>query len=900
MLTIKNLKEMIKKTLEELKVIISAETSKFKNALKDATNEAKISANSIESSTGRISRAVSGIKSMVAKVAAGFGLYKLGKEAIEVASNITEVQNVVDTAFGDMSWKAERFAQNSIQQFGMSELSAKKTASTYMAMASGMGLGADKANDMAISLAGLSGDVASFYNISQELADIKLKSVFTGETETLKDLGIVMTQTNLQSYALSQGISKNVSDMSQAELTTLRYNFVLNQLSMAQGDFAKTSGTWANQVRILQEQFKQLLGIIGNGLIAVLTPVIQVINMIIGKLITLANVIAGVFGKLFGKKSGAKQASAGFTAAGDSAKKATASTGGLNKSLKGTEGQAKKTAKALGSLASFDEINTISASDSSGSGGSGSGAGGGVGGGGYDIDPIDWDSAFGEPDTSGIDKAVDHVLKKINSIKEWLVQNKPIILSLIAGIVAGFLTFEVIKNWGTIIAAVTYPFQLLSLVVSTFLSGMAEGGGILGGFQAVLGVTAGTAAYFATIVAAITAALVYLYQTSDSFRQLVKDSIGELVGILNNFYKNILVPIFDFLLDLFNTIIVPLATFIAKVFVKAVEAVFTIALSLWKNVLAPLANFLVSVLSVVLQGVLEVWNTWKPGIEAIGKAINWVWDNVLSPLVDFILGSFSDTFKSWGDLINKLIPDVIEIFQGLTDFFVGVFTGDEKRCWEGIRKIFEGFSSFLKNIFATDWTQSFGLLGVPLNAFCSTVTTIWNTIKGVLNGIITFIRGVFTGNWRQAWEGVKQIFSSIVSGLANIFKAPINAIISGINSFIGGLNKIKIPNWVPGVGGKGFNISKIPKLAEGAVVSKATPAIFGEAGTEAVIPLQRNTRGLDLIAQKISERLPQVDNGNGGTYVINLVLENGKVLTRMVIDNIKEYEAQTGKPVFDY
>ena len=89
-------------------------------------------------------------------------------------------------------------------------------------------------------------------------------------------------------------------------------------------------------------------------------------------------------------------------------------------------------------------------------------------------------------------------------------------------------------------------------------------------------------------------------------------------------------------------------------------------------------------------------------------------------------------------------------------------------------------------------------------------------------------------------------------------------------------------------------------MAEGAVVSKATPAIFGEAGTEAVIPLQRNTRGLDLIAQKIFERLRQVDNGNGGTYVINLVLENGKVLTRMVIDNIKEYEAQTGKPVFDY
>ena len=842
---------------------------------------------------------------MVAKAAMGFGLYKLGKEAIEVASNITEVQNVVDTAFGDMSWKAERFAKNSIQQFGMSELSAKKTASTYMAMASGMGLGADKASDMAISLAGLSGDVASFYNISQELADVKLKSVFTGETETLKDLGIVMTQTNLQAYALSQGINKNVSDMSQAELTTLRYNYVLSQLSMAQGDFSKTSGTWANQVRILQEQFKQLLGIIGNGFIAVLTPVIQVINMIIGKLITFANVVAGVFGKLFGKKSGAKQASAGFTSASNSAKKATASTGGLNNALKGTEGQAKKTAKALGSLASFDELNTISASDSSGSGGSGGGAGsgGGVGGGGYDIDPIDWGSAFGEPDTSGVDKAVDKVLKKLNSIRDWIKKNSPVITALLAGIGAGLLTFETIMNWGAITAAIgalVAPFQWIATAVSTFVASITEGSGVLVGFQAVFGTAAGTAAFFATIVAAVTAALVYLYQTSDSFRQLVNDSVSELVGILSNFYKSILVPIFDFLLDLFNTIIVPLASFLAKVFVKAVEAVFTIALSLWENVLAPLANFLISIFSIALQGVLEVWNTWKPGIEAIGKAINWVWDNVLSPLVDFIVGSFSDTFKSWGDLINQLISDVIKVFQGLTDFFVGVFTGDEKRCWEGIRKIFEGFSSFLKNVFSTDWTRSFGLLGVPLNAFCSTVSTIWNTVKGVLSGIITFVRGVFTSNWREAWNGVKQVFSSIVSGLAGIFKAPINAIISGINSFIGGINKIKIPDWVPGVGGKGFNISKIPKLAEGTVVSKATLGVFGEAGTEAVIPLQRNTRGLDLIAEKLFERMPQGEGGKGATYVINLVLQNGKLLAKMVIDNIKDYEVQTGKPVFDY
>ena len=239
-----------------------------------------------------------GIKNTLAGLAIGAGLFTLGKQALQTASNIQEVQNVVDVAFGSMSWKAERFAKSALESFGMSELSAKRTASTYMAMASGMGLSNDVASDMAITLAGLTGDVASFYNISQELADIKLKSVFTGETETLKDLGIVMTQANLQAYALSHGISKNVSDMTQAEITTLRYNFVLNQLSMAQGDFARTSNSWANQVRVLQERFRQLLGIIGNGLIVALTPVIQVLNTIIGKLITFANVVGAVFIKI--------------------------------------------------------------------------------------------------------------------------------------------------------------------------------------------------------------------------------------------------------------------------------------------------------------------------------------------------------------------------------------------------------------------------------------------------------------------------------------------------------------------------------------------------------------------------------------------------------------------------
>ena len=214
-------------------------------------------------------QATSALTKLAKLAATAFAVDKIidfSKQAIQLGSDVAEVQNVVDVAFGDMSSAVDEFAQNAITNFGMSELAAKRTASTYMAMASNMGLSQAEAAEMSLTLTGLTGDVASFYNISQELADIKLKSVFTGETETLKDLGIVMTQANLEAFALSQGITKSISAMSQAELVTLRYNFVLDQLSLASGDFIRTQDSWANQTRVLSERWKELLGILGGGL----------------------------------------------------------------------------------------------------------------------------------------------------------------------------------------------------------------------------------------------------------------------------------------------------------------------------------------------------------------------------------------------------------------------------------------------------------------------------------------------------------------------------------------------------------------------------------------------------------------------------------------------------------
>lgn len=268
----------------------------------------------VKSMDSGISSMTSSLKKMAGAVGIAFGvstLIKFGKSAIDTASDLQEVQNVVDTAFGSMAYKAEEFSSTTIEKFGMSELAAKQTSSTYMAMAKSMGIATDAASDMAINVAGLSGDVASFYNMDQSEAASKLKGIFTGETEALKEIGVVMTEDNLKAYALAQGMTESYSSMSQAEKVSLRYQYVMSALGDAQGDFAKTSDSWANQTRILSEKFKELTGIIGQGLLVLLEPVLQGLNNVLSAIISIAENIAAAFSEAF---NGGSQLSETFAA----------------------------------------------------------------------------------------------------------------------------------------------------------------------------------------------------------------------------------------------------------------------------------------------------------------------------------------------------------------------------------------------------------------------------------------------------------------------------------------------------------------------------------------------------------------------------------------------------------
>ncbi len=356
----------------------------------------------------RLGNSIRGIMGSLGFAIGIAGLVSLGKQAIDTASDIQEVQNVVDTAFGSMAYKMEEFAKTSVKQFGISQLSAKQMGSTFMAMGASMLDNMEEASDMAINLTARAADMSSFYNKSIEETSYALKSIYTGETESLKEYGVVMTQVNMEEFARQQGINKSIQAMTQAEKVELQYAYVMQQTALAAGDFAKTSDSWANQTRILSEQFKELLSVIGSGLIVVFTPVVKFLNTILTGLIAIAKQIGAILSKLFGIKVPVVDSSKMASNLSDAAGGANDLADGMDAAGKSAEKAGKAASKAL---APFDKLNVLK-QDSGGSGaGSGSsGGGGGIVGGAGALGDVDFEKIEeGEAVASELENALKSI-----------------------------------------------------------------------------------------------------------------------------------------------------------------------------------------------------------------------------------------------------------------------------------------------------------------------------------------------------------------------------------------------------------------------------------------------------------------------------------------------------------
>lgn len=553
----------------------------------------------------------------------------------------------------------------------------------------------------------------------------KLNKVKSKQNENNAKINIFkqkIEQINLKK--VQSGID-NVGKGIQGSISKLgKMAFAVVGISAAWGVVKRAISTVSQYNPQISADFEYMRYCIAN----LLTPVVQGLVKLLYTVLSYVNAIASAwFGiNLFGNSS----------------------VKNFQKMQKSAIGTAKSAREIQKSLAGFDEINVLQDnSDNS------SNAGGGV--------------ATPSMDLSGMQAEVPAWL-------QWIIDNKDLILGLLAGIGAGVLAIK----FG------------------------------LGGIKAL-----GIGVMVAGIVFLIQSIIKYLQDPSwQNFGKIIS-SIGVIILGLGLLIGNI-----------------PL------IIAGAIIAIIGLIVSNWE----------------------KIKQFFQNGIDWLKGKSDWVHE-MFGDTIGNIYDAFVNCLQGILDAFDGLFTGIKEVLDGIIMIFKGIFNGDMEMVLEGFKQIFKGVFDAL-----------YGIAKYPLSLIGISADEVFGGIKTALQGLFNVFKGIFTGDMKLVLDGFKQIFKGVFDALWGIAKAPLNLIIKGINSLIRGANKIHfdIPDWVPGFGGKtfGFNIQQIPLLAKGGVISQPTTAIIGEAGKEAVVPLENNLEWLDILATKIASKI----DAGGGSYIINM------------------------------
>lgn len=879
-------------------------SNKFNQGIKTAGNT--IQKSGIQNSLKSIGKAAIAAFSVKAVV-------DFTKSCLELGSNLTEVQNVVDVTFGNLNTQVNEFAKNAIDQFGLGQTVTKKYVGTFGAMAKAFDFNNQAALEMSETLTGLVGDVASFYNLSSDEAFTKLKSVFTGETETLKDLGIVMTQTALDQYAMANGFGKTTSAMTEQEKTALRYQFVLDKLSLAQGDFARTSDSWANQTRVLSLRFDELKATLGQGFINLFTPIVQGINWVISKLQVLADAFKSFTEFITGNKS---DSSGGIGSVASDITDVTTSADTASDAVAGIGSSAQKAAKDMKSLASFDTAQVLQSSDSSSSGGSGASSAG-----------LDFGNSLTdtmEEANSQIDSFMNKASELVDLFKQGFSEGLgdfdfSSLTNSIKGIKTNLIDIftapEVLNaanNWANIVA-----LNLGKVAGSIASIGLTIADNLIGGINLFLEqnkqslqdhivrlfdissrgneISGGIAVAFSDIFSVfrgdtakqITADVIAIF--SEAFLGAI-EAVGTLVNDLIYVITQPFIDNKDLIKETIEGMLEPISSVLTTL-KEGLQDTFSKISEVYNTYIAPAVENIKNGFSSILETVLTVWNEnikpildewgakfdtlWKEHIqpmvnsflEFVGKLINGIseiWNTWLAPFINWIVETIvpilAPIFESIGNTIGGVFGGIMDTLQGfwnflsgIIDFIVGVFTGDWDKAWQAIQDMTDSIWQMIKGTIESVW-----------NAITGIIDTAINLVKGAIDSSLAWIQKVWSDAWNSisgfvsaVWNGITSTISNVINGIKNTISNVLNTISSVWSNIWNGM-KNTVTNIFNGIWN---GIRNVINSILGGIESMVNGIISGINGA---------TRALNKLSFDVPDWVPGIGGGKFGFNIPQL------------------------------
>lgn len=706
-------------TLETLQVVMEANTKKFNEEIKKVQNQVKTMTDSVNKQVSKVKSAISSITKSVVGLFALSKVSKYIQNSLQSAMQVEASLQQVARTMGESTQSFLKWAKTNALSFNMAQSDALKFGATYSNLVSSFLTDTNQITGATTELLKASSIIVSATGRTMDDVMERIRSGLLGNTEAIEDLGVNVNVALLETTEAFKRLAngKSWNQLSFQTQQQIRLMAILEQTSSKFGNevFQNTNSSLQQLVAILKDVALNL----GNAFLPIANVVIPLLSKMAMWLRTVTSYFATFMQTLFGYSP---KANAGI---GGTVNSTIGQVGNLGDSLDSAGTSADKTKKKLQNLlGGFDELNTINFDTSSDSGSSGTG-GVGAGTSGLDFGSLgNWDGYdLGEPDTSGIVRAAEKVKDVFRNIARFISENKAIILAIIGGLVAGVATYLGVMALGGTVGDVIAAFQLLPVFIAEACSGV---------IGSVVGLVTGIswpAVAIAAVIAGIVASFIYLWQTSDDFRQSLIEGWNNLVSIITPLVQSV-VAIFKTLGDMFWTFLKPIVIIFADFFVTCIDNIVQVVMSFWNNVLAPFVQFFADCVKKLVDGIAEIWASWKPTIEQIGNILIIIWNTTLKPFINWLGGVFIDAFRNLGSYIKPILDDLKRAFSGLVDFITGVLTGNWRKAWQGIVDVFGGVFGGIVNIAKS-----------PLNAVISLVNSAISSLNRISVSIPSWVPG---------------------------------------------------------------------------------------------------------------------------------------------------------------